>query len=251
LGQFHGSAYEYLRNQDLNANTWNSNRLGQPIGVFHDNVFGGTIGGPVEIPKLYNGHDKTFFFFNYEGTRHVSGSNATQTGVPTGFERAGNFSQSLIGNGVPVIVYDPASGTSTPTGDVIRQPYPGNIIPMSKLDPLSALYLSYYPMPNTAPLPGSSDANNYVGSSLNPQSDNRWTGRLDHNFSSTQSTHFTLTRDDFTNNNPAWLSTLQAGTEAYGTSVTASLNHIWTITPTSILELRGGIVRMFPTARSR
>jgi Carboxypeptidase regulatory-like domain/TonB-dependent Receptor Plug Domain len=242
--QFHGSGYEYLRNQDLNANTWNSNRLGQPIGVFHDNVFGGTIGGPVRIPKLYNGRDKTFFFFNYEGTRHVSGSNATLAGVPTALERQGNFSQSLIGNGVPVVVYDPASGVPTASGDVTRQPFAGNIIPSSRFDPLSALYLNYYPPPNTAPLPGSSDADNYVGASLTPQSDDRWTGRLDHNFSSNQSTHFTLTRDDFKNLSPAWLSTLQPGTVAYGTSVTASVNHVWTVSPTSVLELRAGIVRL-------
>lgn len=242
--QFHGSAYEYLRNQDLNANTWNANRLGQTIGVFHDNVFGGTIGGPVDIPKVYNGHDKTFFFLNYEGTRHVSGSNATQAGVPSVLERQGNFSQSLIGNGVPVVVYDPASGVPTSAGDVLRTPYPGNIVPASRFDPLSALYLNYYPMPNTAPLPGSSDANNYVGASLNPTSDNRWTGRLDHNFNSTQSSHFTITRDDYTNNSPAWLSTLQAGTVTYGTSVTVSFDHIWTMNPTSILEFRAGVVRL-------
>ena len=241
--QFHGSLYEYLRNQDLNANTWSANRYGQPIAVFHDNVFGGTIGGPLVIPKLYNGRDKTFFFFNYEGTRHVSGSSATLAGVPTALEREGNFSQSLIGNGVPVMVYDPSSGAATASGDVIRQPYPGNIVPKSKFDPLSVAYLSYYPMPNTAPLPGSSDANNYVGNSLNPQSDGRWTGRLDQNWNSMQSTHFTITFDQNQNLNPGWLSPLQYGTVASGTSYSTSLNHVWTLTPSTILEFRGGVIR--------
>ena len=242
--QFHGSAYEYLRNNDLNANTWSSNRYGEPIGAFHDNVFGASLGGPLEIPKLYNGHDKTFFFFNYEGTRHVSGSNATLASVPTALERQGNFSQSLIGTGSPVTVYDPNTGVTTPTGDVTRQPFPGNIVPQNLWDPLAKLYLGYYPMPNTAPLPGSSDADNYVGSSLNPQSDNRYTGRLDHNWNSTQSTHFTLTRDDFTNFQPAWLSTLQPSTNTWGTSTTAALSHVWTVSPTTVLEVRTGVVRM-------
>jgi hypothetical protein len=242
--KFHGSGYEYLRNNDMNANTWNSNRLGRPIGVFHDNVFGGTIGGPVEIPKLYNGHDKTFFFFNYEGTRHVSGSNATLASVPTALERQGNFSQSLIGNGAPVVIYDPATGVPTAGGDVNRQPFPGNIIPANRFDPLSALYLGYYPAPNTAPIPGSSDLDNYVGASLTPSSDDRWTGRLDQNWTSNSNTHFTLTRDDFKNLSPSWLSTLQPSTVAYGTSVTASLNHVWMINPTTILEFRGGLVRV-------
>jgi hypothetical protein len=242
--QFHGSLYEYMRNQDLNANTWSSNRYGEPIGVFHDNVFGGTIGGPVAIPKVYNGHDKTFFFFNYEGTRHVSGSNATLGGVPTALERQGNFSQSLIGNGVPVVVYDPGTGVPTAGGDVSRLPFPNNIVPLSRFDPLSALYLSYYPMPNTAPLPGSSDADNYLGASRTPSSDGRWTGRLDQNWSSKQSTHFSITLDQFQNLTPSWLSTLQPSTVAFGTSTTSTLSHIWTISPTMVMEVRGGLTRI-------
>jgi hypothetical protein len=211
--------------------------------VFHDNVFGGAIGGPVAIPKLYNGRDKTFFFFNYEGTRHVSGSSATLAGVPTALEREGNFGQTLIGNGVPVMVYDPSSGVTTAGGDVIRQPYPGNIVPKSKLDPLSVAYLRYYPMPNTAPLPGSTDANNYVGNSLNPQSDGRWTGRLDQNWNSMQSTHFTITFDQNQNLTPGCLSPLQYGTVASGTSYSTSLNHVWTMTPSTILEFHAGVIR--------
>lgn len=242
--QFHGSGYEYLRNNDMNANTWSSNRYGQPIGVFHDNVFGATIGGPLEIPKLYNGHDKTFFFFNYEGTRHVSGSNATLASVPTALESQGNFSHSLIGNGLPVTIYDPATGVPTSSGDVIRQPFPGNIIPSNRFDPLSSRYLGYYPAANTAPIPGSSDLDNYVGASLTPSSDDRWTGRLDQNWTSKQNTHFTLTRDDFKNLTPAWLSTLQPGTIAYGTAYTTALNHVYMISPTTILELRAGLVRI-------
>ena len=241
---FHGSGYEFLRNQDLNANTWSSNWHGRPIGVFHDNVFGATLGGPIEIPKIYDGHDKTFFFFNYEGTRHVSGSNATLAGVPTVLERQGNFSQSLIGNGVPVLVYDPSTGVATAGGDVTRSPFPGDIIPANRFDALSAKYLPYYPMPNTAPLPGSSDASNYVGASINPQSDDRWTGRLDQSWSPRQNTHFTLTRDDYKNLTPAWLSQLQPGTIAYGTATTVSINHVWTISPSTVMELTGGLIRM-------
>src|SRR5262249_23028334 len=151
----------YFRNNKLNANDWNSNRYGVPIGVFHDNVFGGTIGGPVVVPKLYDGHNKSFFFFNYEGTRHNAGNNATLAGVPTPLERAGDFSQSLIDKAVPVRIFDPLTGT-TVGGDTIRQPFADNKIPQTRFDPLSKVYLSYYPLPNTAPLPGSSHQNNFV-----------------------------------------------------------------------------------------
>ena len=78
----HGTAYEFLRNNHLNANSWQNNRNGIPIALFQRNVFGGNLGGPVVIPKLYNGKDKTFFFFNYEGTRQASPDQVLDT-VPT------------------------------------------------------------------------------------------------------------------------------------------------------------------------
>jgi len=92
---FHGSVYEFFRNNKLNANDWSSNYFGQPKGVFHDNVFGFALGGPVWIPKVYRGRDKTFFFLNFEGTRHSEGSNAVATGVPTALERQGARRRSL------------------------------------------------------------------------------------------------------------------------------------------------------------
>ena len=72
-------------------------------------MFGFSFGGPVRFPKLYNGTDKTFFFVNYEGDRHVSGSNSYLTSVPTDLEKQGDFSQSLV-RGVPAVIYDPATG---------------------------------------------------------------------------------------------------------------------------------------------
>ncbi len=89
--EFHGSAYEFFKNDKLNANDWNSNRFGQPKGVFHDNVYGFTFGGPVLIPKLYHGRDKTFFFVNYEGSRHVTGSNAATRLSPNHAGAAGRL----------------------------------------------------------------------------------------------------------------------------------------------------------------
>lgn len=242
--EFHGSIYEYFRNNRLNANDWSSNRYGKPIGVFHDNVFGATFGGPVLLPKIYNGREKTFFFFNYEGTRHVAGSNATTAGVPTPLERQGDFSQSLIDAGVPVKIFDPLTGVATDSGDVVRQPFPGNAIPATRFNALSKIYLGYYPQPNTAPLPGSSHSSNYLGASRNPTSDDRWTGRLDQNWNSRQITHFTLTRDDNKSLTPSWLCALQPGTVAYGTSYTTTLEHTWTVSPTLMLDLRGGVVRI-------
>ncbi|HLQ47038.1 MAG TPA: Plug domain-containing protein, partial [Planctomycetaceae bacterium] len=240
---FHGSAYEYLRNDKLNANDWNSNRFGRPKGVFHDNVFGGTFGGPVRVPKLYNGRDKTFFFLNYEGTRHSEGSNAVLAGVPTPLERQGDFSQSLIDRGVPVQIFDPLTARSE-NARVVRDPFPGARIPNDRFNPISKLLLDFYPLPTRPPQPNSSHDQNYVGSTTNLNANDRWTGRLDENWTSRHATHFTLTRFDANSSRPRWLSALQPVSVSNTTAHTASLEHVWTLTPSTIVNLRGGFVRL-------
>ncbi len=94
----HATAWEFLRNDHLNANSWQNNRNGISKTLFQRNAFGGNIGGPVVIPKLYHGKDKTFFFFNYEGTRQASPDQVLDT-VPTAMQRAGDFSQTFDRNG--------------------------------------------------------------------------------------------------------------------------------------------------------
>ena len=138
--RYHGSLYEFFRNDKLNANDWNSNRFGRAKGVFLDNVFGGAIGGPVSIPKLYSGKDKTFFFLNYEGTRRRTGSNAQLAGVPSDLEREGDFSQTLIDAGIPAKIFDPLTARAT-GGRVVRDAFPGNRIPANRIDPLSKIYM--------------------------------------------------------------------------------------------------------------
>lgn len=247
--RFHGSAYEFFRNDKLNANDWNSNRFGRKKGVFHDNVFGGTIGGPVRLPKIYDGRDKTFFFLNYEGTRRATGSNAVTTGVPTALERQGDFTQSLIDQGVPVTIFDPLTAR-TEGGRVVRQAFAGNRLPQSRIDALSKVYLGYYPEPNRPPQPNSSHDLNFIGSTTNPLTNDRWTGRLDQNWSGRHVTHFTLTRFDDNSSSKRWLSPLQAVGFNTQTAHTVSVDHTVTITPSAILNLRGGAVRLSQTGGS-
>ena len=116
---FHGSVYEFFRNDKLNASDWNSNRFGRPRGVFHDNVFGGTFGRPILIPKVFNARDKTFFFVNYEGTRRRTGNNTQLASVPTALEKQGDFSQSVLDGGVPAQIFDPL--TSRQEGNRVRR----------------------------------------------------------------------------------------------------------------------------------
>lgn len=90
----HGSAYEYLRNNDLDANGYVNDLLKQKIGPYHYNVFGGSLGGPVYLPKIYNGRDKTFFFVSEEAQRIIETLSQAQATVPQASERTGDFTQS-------------------------------------------------------------------------------------------------------------------------------------------------------------
>ncbi|HUA63666.1 MAG TPA: TonB-dependent receptor [Verrucomicrobiae bacterium] len=144
----HGSAYDYLQNDDLNANSWTSNKNGVARGRQRLNTFGGTISGPVFIPKLYNGKNKTFFFFNVElvGNHGVTTPTAD---VPTDLQRSGDFSQTFTSTGAQIVVYDPATtvpSTTTQSG-YIRSPFPGNVIPANRIDPTVKNILKYFPEP--------------------------------------------------------------------------------------------------------
>ncbi|MCC6859190.1 MAG: TonB-dependent receptor, partial [Bryobacterales bacterium] len=240
--EFHGSAYEFFKNDKLNANGWNANRLNRPKAIFHDNVFGFTFGGPVTLPKLYNGRDRTFFFLNYEGMRHVAGSNANQASVPTELERAGDFSQSLYHGGKPVEIFDPSTGRLV-NGQITRDPFPGNRIPQARFDPLAKVYLGYYPMPNQAPQVLTNNVNNYVYNSATPSTSNRWTGRLDQNWSTSNTTHFTISQYSYSTTTPRAFSKLQAVGVTSSEAYTTSLEHNWTLTPSTIVTFRGGVVR--------
>ena len=240
--QYHGAAYEYFKNQLLNANDWNSNRYGRPKGTFHNNIPGASLGGPVRMPKVYNGRDKTFFFFNYEGNRFSSGSNAALASVPTGLERQGDFSRSLTDQGRAVQVYDPNTGTAS-GNETIRRMFPGNRIPASLISPIAKIYNSYYPEPNQAPLPGSSHDSNYIGSSTSSYRNDRFTGRIDQNWARGQMTYFTVTKYTDHQGSPGWLGPLSPSNSLDQNAYNLSFHHIATLGPAMVLEARLGGVR--------
>src|SRR5689334_3980664 len=131
----HGTVYEFHRNSALNANDWFANRAGRSIPDFKRNVFGGTVGGPVRIPHLYNGKDKTFFFYDYEGTRQSSATTRNMT-VPTAQERAGDFSNTRTSSGQLITIYNPFDTYKTAAGKTLRHPFAGNQVPVSMQDPI-------------------------------------------------------------------------------------------------------------------
>jgi hypothetical protein len=146
--QFHGSAFEYFVNEDLAAglpftNSGNGHLL-RPKNRRHD--FGGSIGGPVWIPKLYNGHNRTFFFFAYEKFHQNQNQAGLLQTLPTDAMRNGDFSGALTGKALGTdpagrsipenTIYDPRTNSFV-NGQTIRDPFPGNVIPLSRMDPVA------------------------------------------------------------------------------------------------------------------
>ena len=170
---FHGSAWEFLRNEQLDARNYflpSRNPLRQ-------NQFGVAAGGPVLIPRLYGGRNKIFFFFAYEGFRQ---SQATQNVVlvPTAAELGGNFG-SLLSQGVQL--YNPYSTAPDPAnpGEYTRPPFAGNIIPSSLLSPAAELYSKLFPTAGAA-IPGG----NLYDTTKALQRQDSFTGRMDRAFGS-------------------------------------------------------------------
>jgi trimeric autotransporter adhesin len=143
--ELHGSAVGHIRETDWLANNFFANRAGQPIAnqPYKDWAF--SLGGPVAIPKVYNGRNKTFFFASDESYRQQLGS-TTVLSVPTPLERAGNFSQTFTKSGTQQIIYDPLSTTSTGA----RLAFPGNVIPASQFSPIGVALANVYANPNAA-----------------------------------------------------------------------------------------------------
>ena len=163
----HGSISEYLRNDKLDAR----NPFTDIRGPFKQNQYGGTFGGPVYLPKLYDGRNKTFFFFAAESFRQRRGLTPPTSLVPTTEQLAGNLA------GGPQ-VYDPFSSRVDPTNPArqIRDPFPGNVIPANRINPAARLIAEqFFPAPNYAGVPG----RNYINNKSQAQDDDQWNLRID------------------------------------------------------------------------
>ena len=175
----HGSLYEFNQVSRLAATPFFTNLAGLKKQVTRYNQYGGTIGGPVAIPKLFNGRDKVLFFFGYEGIKDSIPNPSTHT-TPTTAERNGNFSQ-LLSVSPNYQIYDPVTGVAE-GARIRRQPFPNNIIPVNRLNPIALKYLQFYPEPNQLGRPDGGD--NYLSNTdgeINKFAG--YLGRLDVNFS--------------------------------------------------------------------
>ena len=190
----HGSVFEFYRNEVMDANGFNANQAGLPRGSFGRNQFGFRIGGPVVLPKIYNGRQKTFFFFSYDGLRDTTAGSFTAT-VPTALERTGDFSHTFDAKGNLITIYDPSTSASNANGsNFTRTPFMGNKI--LNPNPIGLALLSLYPLPNQ-PGVGSSNINNFFSNAPGTDDNNSFDTRIDHKFNDKHSIfgHYT----NFTN----------------------------------------------------
>ncbi|MBI3681101.1 MAG: TonB-dependent receptor [Acidobacteria bacterium] len=149
--ELHGTVFDFLRNDAITANEFFANRAGRAKPPFRFNQFGFTVGGPLVLPKIYNGRNRTFFFGDYEGVRQQQGATFNGT-VPTPAERSGDFSQTRNSNAASISIFDPLSSRSNPNvaGQFVRDAFPGNRVPATRMDPVARNMIAFFPQPNAA-----------------------------------------------------------------------------------------------------
>jgi hypothetical protein len=196
----HGTIFEYLRNDAFDARNFFVRKVAQADGslvkdpkpVLDRHQFGAAVGGPLVIPGLYDGHNRTFFFADYAGLKETRGQVFVNT-VPTARTRVGDFSDFRDTNGNLIVIYDPLTTRANPAFDssrpvsatnpqFLRDPYPGNVIPAERMNRVGLNVASIYPLPN-----GAGNFNNYTSTVDREVTDNVYSGRIDHQMSSNDS----------------------------------------------------------------
>jgi hypothetical protein len=231
----HGTAYEFLRNDKFDAR----NTFAPAKDKLRYNQYGASIGGPIK-------HDRTFVFFNYEGYQTIQGSPKIAT-VPVAAERKGDFSNTRDVNGVLIPIYDPATLRGTGSA-AVRDRFPNNMIPASRLDAVALKTLDLIPLPNRVPTNAFTNSQNYQTEAEPTTDSEQYHGRIDHRLSANNSIY---TRVSWFDHRPFQKQVIFPG-DMYGRKDDMSNKNIvladtHTFSPTLINEFRVGVVRQYFT----
>lgn len=234
--ELHGSLYEFVRNEKFDGTNFFANRSGSAKPTLRQNQFGGTLGGPIV-------KNRTFYFFSYQGTRIRRGRSFLTT-VPSALARSGDFSKEGLNRDR---IFDPL--TTTGSGAAARrQPFPNNIIPRSRFDPITAQLINLYPLPN---VPGREyQPNNHFYAPSDRDDANQYDIKIDHNFTDRDRVFFrwSIRRDQRMNNGILPLSAFGGGQGQYVDLPADNIVGSWTrsITPAVYNEFRFGLTD-YPT----
>jgi Carboxypeptidase regulatory-like domain len=246
----HGSAYEFGAISDLFANLYFNDRNTPvtPKPVSHFNQYGLSAGGPVLIPKVFNGRNKLFFFFSWEGVREASPVGGVVT-VPTDAEKEGDFS-ALLAGGTSYQLYEPNTGTLT-NGKYTRTPVPNNCLTNQSsycssvanagitINPITANYLKLYPEPNyTSGVSPITNEDNYISTALATQGYSNEFGRLDYNVGARDHVFFDFRHNQLDQTGNDTLGNNTAGLLLLRHNWGSTLDNVFTINPTTILDTR-------------
>ncbi|MFN7946511.1 MAG: hypothetical protein U0Z53_14265 [Blastocatellia bacterium] len=245
---FTGRIYEYLRNDAFDALPHEVRQRGGTKSLLRRNQFGFTLSGPVRLPFVYDGRNKTFFSVSYEGTRERIAQSALFT-IPTAGQRNGDFSDLVDTAGNPVTIYDPLTTRPNPNYDpaqpvsetnlqYLRDPFPNNRIPLNRLDPVAQALVAMAPQPNIAVGPFLS--NNYF---INNPFENRANGviaKLDHALTAKQQLSLNLNTSSGLRKSPEFYSgPANPGNPSYNFENRAlTLTDTYTHSPKTIWLLR-------------
>lgn len=241
----HGQLYEFLKNEKFRANDWIANKNGEPQQPFKNNTFGFELDGPVYIPKVFDGRNRAFFMISLEGLRERHAGGEIRT-LPTAEQLRGDFSKLFNDSGQLVSIYDPLTTQLGPNGQYVRTPFPGNVIPANRINPVAAKVASFYPAANR-PGDGLGQQNNYAKFLPAKNGYDSWLGKLDYMFSERSHFSFRYGQTPWLNyaqlvwgNNPA-----EPSNEYPSTRVARTWGADWTytISPTVVLNIRGGLSR--------
>jgi hypothetical protein len=246
--QLHGALFEFLRNSAFDSNEFFNKKAGRGIPPFRMNQFGGSVGGPVRLGKLYDGKNKTFFFANYDGTRWRRGDIFSTT-VPTTLQRGGDFSRTFTQTGDLIVIYDPLTSAAVTPGSANyrRTIFPGNVIPSTRFDAVGANIVKFYPLAN-APGDPVTQTQNFLSNAARRIDKNEGAIRVDQNFTDRFRIFGRLAVTDNVLGQPDhFRNEATPGVGANGNIqfryYTASLDTTYTLTPSTLLNVRYGLAR--------
>jgi hypothetical protein len=234
----HGSLYEFNQVSALQATNFFTNKAGQikPVGRY--NQWGGTAGGPLWVPKLFNGKNKVFWFFAMEEINDNFPEPQTVM-VPSAAERTGDLSE-LLKAGSNYQIYDPSSGVLA-SGRISRTPFAGNLIPSNRISAIAKNFLTYYPLPNQ---PGGKDGtNNYLAPAVRSDTYNSEMGRLDFNLGSKNKMFWNFRHNDRIENRNNLFKNEATGRDLLRINWGSTLDDVHTFNATTVANVRLNFTR--------